>query len=144
MAPVKGGCYCGEIEFTIDDDAAFQGGGVLCHCATCQKLHTQNSYNLQTKTKALDVTKGKTTIFEDTKTDSGMTAHRHFCPTCGSHLYSIAGSAPDVLIVKVGSLENAKSIKPIASIYVESALEHSLLPKVGGIKRFEGMMKKEV
>lgn len=27
MAPVKGTCYCGEIEFTIDDDAAFQLGG---------------------------------------------------------------------------------------------------------------------
>jgi hypothetical protein len=52
---------------------------------------------------------------------------------------------PGVCFVKVGCLENAASIKPVAEIYIDTAMPHSVLSKaVHGTKHFEGMMAKEV
>jgi hypothetical protein len=52
---------------------------------------------------------------------------------------------PGVLFVKVGSLAEASKIKPMAEIYLESALPHAPLDrKLHGVKHFEGFMKKEI
>ncbi|KAL8277975.1 hypothetical protein RQP46_009607 [Phenoliferia psychrophenolica] len=54
-APYLGSCYCGAIEVSLADEL---DGGVLCHCITCQKLHTQNSYNVQSTLSKLSFPKG--------------------------------------------------------------------------------------
>lgn len=137
---LNGSCYCGECAFTVNDQPA---GGIFCHCKTCQKLHTHNSYNIQTTSDKFELTKGKPTQFHDEGADCGKPIDRYFCGKCGSALYSIPTSMAGVVFVKVGPLDQAKDIKPIAEIYVESGWEQSLQTNKP-IKHFEGMMAKEV
>ncbi|ORY54872.1 Mss4-like protein [Leucosporidium creatinivorum] len=147
MAPLKGRCYCGAVAYELNVPLSeISSGGVLCHCRTCQQLHTDRSYNIATDLTALEVTKGSPSIFHDSMTDSGQAIHRAFCGTCGSALYSTPDSMPGKVFVKVGSLENASEIKPSAEIYIESVIPSLSLQKdvSKGLKHFEGMMSKEV
>ncbi|KAL8291613.1 hypothetical protein RQP46_001871 [Phenoliferia psychrophenolica] len=140
-APYKGSCYCGAIEVELADEV---DGGILCHCRTCQKLHTHNSYNIQTTQDKFKVTKGKPVMFDDNKTDSGSAIHRYFCGACGSALFSYPDLFPGAAFVKIGILDRAAEIKPKAEIYVDTAMSHSVLSKASGTKQFEGFMAKEV
>ncbi|KAM0750046.1 hypothetical protein T439DRAFT_326918 [Meredithblackwellia eburnea MCA 4105] len=142
----KGSCYCGEIEVQLDEDEkAVLGGGILCHCRTCQKLHTENSYNLQSEESKFKVTKGTPKMYSDRKTDSGKAIHRYFCGNCGSALYSIPELIPGAIFVKVGALDRAGEIVPKAQIYVDTGMNHSILDKKQyGVACYEGMMAKEV
>ncbi|KAK4701662.1 hypothetical protein P7C70_g4566, partial [Phenoliferia sp. Uapishka_3] len=140
-APYHGSCYCGDIEIELADEI---DGGILCHCRTCQKLHTHNSYNVQSTQDKLKVVKGKTAIYKDDKTDSGSAIYRHFCGNCGSALFSFPDLFPGAAFVKIGALDRAAEIKPKAEIYVDTAMGHSVLKKDAGTKQFEGFMAKEV
>ncbi|KAK9894464.1 hypothetical protein P389DRAFT_197757 [Cystobasidium minutum MCA 4210] len=140
---LKGSCYCGEIEYTVDDDG--DRTGVACLCRTCQKLHTSASYNAKSEVGKVHVTKGSPKVYDDNKADSNKAIHRYFCGNCGSALWSDPESMPGVRFLKLGPLDNAKDFKLGAEIYVESALPHTLNDKSKfGQKQFEGMMAKEV
>lgn len=53
---------------------------------------------------------------------------------------------PGVAFLKVGILDGAKHVKPVAEIYMEQALPHAPLnPAVHPeLKQFEGFMAKEL
>lgn len=53
--------------------------------------------------------------------DSGNVMHRHFCPSCGVHLFSEAESRPHLIFVRAGSLDNPEIGKPAATIWVSQA-----------------------
>ncbi|KAL1412817.1 hypothetical protein Q8F55_000565 [Vanrija albida] len=138
-----GHCHCGAVAYEWDDDT--NNNGIVCYCTTCQHLGSSESYNLQTEQKLVRTTKGKPTSYEDHNTDSGKPITRYFCGTCGSTLWSDPASAPGVRFLKVGALDDAKNVKLVAEIYVDTALPHASRPKdAHGHKQFEGMMAKEV
>jgi hypothetical protein len=53
--------------------------------------------------------------------DSGNVAHRRFCPTCGTHLFSASEARPHLLFVRVGSLDDPELARPAVTIWTASA-----------------------
>ena len=54
------------------------------------------------------------------KGDSGFSPRWHFCPNCGSNVFTESDRAPDLCIITVGSFADPNFPAPTASIYEES------------------------
>ncbi|VAW21834.1 hypothetical protein MNBD_ALPHA12-493, partial [hydrothermal vent metagenome] len=50
--------------------------------------------------------------------DSGNTRTRHFCPVCGSRLFSENTRLPDIIGISVGSFDDSSWFKPEVILYV--------------------------
>jgi hypothetical protein len=53
--------------------------------------------------------------------DSGNVAHRRFCPTCGTHLFSASEARPHLIFVRAGTLDDPELAKPAMTIWTASA-----------------------
>ena len=125
-APFSGGCRCGAVRYTCESEPLRV---VHCFCTDCQKLTgTQMSTNAIVPEAAFKVTKGKATQY-DTVGDSGQKVHRFFCSTCGGSLWSKPDVISGVVIIKVGSMDDASWVKPAASIYLDSAPKWGVVPQ---------------
>ena len=68
---------------------------------------------------AVEIT-GKRQFYTSTA-DSGSVMHRSFCPDCGTPVFSEAEPRPNLIIVRVGTLDDPEIGKPAASIWAASA-----------------------
>jgi hypothetical protein len=59
--------------------------------------------------------------YYESKTDSGGTISRGFCPDCGTPILSKTTGMPDALVVKAGSLDDPKLFQPQIVLYTASA-----------------------
>jgi hypothetical protein len=53
--------------------------------------------------------------------DSGQTTRRAFCAACGSPLFGLPGSGPDLVTIRVDSLDDPSEFRPSQDIYTASA-----------------------
>ncbi len=117
-AQLTGGCLCGAIRYTVDQPISELRA---CHCTHCQKASgTGASINAMLPASSLTITKGKPKLYEDTA-QSGRTLNRLFCADCGSPIYSQRANAPNLLVLKVGTLDNPVGMKITANIWTNSA-----------------------
>jgi hypothetical protein len=47
--------------------------------------------------------------------------HRHFCPTCGTQIFSAAEARPGVVIVRGGALDDPELAAPGSTIWTAAA-----------------------
>ncbi|KAJ9103043.1 hypothetical protein QFC20_004852 [Naganishia adeliensis] len=116
---LTGGCMCGAVRYEVRDFPAGEDDGidgVLCHCKTCQKMNTMLSYNVQGVRQNLHVVTGEPKTWVDDNADSGKPITRAFCGTCGTALWSAPDSAPEVVFVKAGALDQIDEVKPKVEI----------------------------
>lgn len=96
MVQFTGGCLCGDVRITAKGHPYRVG---LCHCLDCRKHHGALFH--------------ASAIFPETAvTVAGETGHyagRHFCPRCGSSVYSQTG---DEIEVNLGSLDAPDQLTP--------------------------------
>ena len=59
--------------------------------------------------------------YEDSS-ESGKILRRKFCPTCGSPILSEAGSVPELLFIKAGTLDDASLLKPEVQVWTAHQL----------------------
>jgi hypothetical protein len=116
--PMTGGCACGAIRYTCTAAPVFR---LNCHCRDCQ--HQSGAPFISGFIMATDalVIEGEPRWFE-TKADSGHTARRGFCPTCGTQLFSestISGGRGRG--VRSASLDDQSWFAPQADIFTKSA-----------------------
>lgn len=113
MNQIKGTCYCGSVEYLVDDQFEY---AMNCHCSNCRKM-TGSAFKpfAGIKTNLLQLTKGK----EHLKIQGDEKLHNAFCNNCGSLLYSKVREG-HYLHVTMGTLIDAPSIKPSAHIFVGS------------------------
>ena len=101
MEKFIGGCLCGDIRFEASGSPYRVG---LCHCLDCRKHHG-----------ALFLA---TAIFpEDAVTIEGETgeyAGRHFCPHCGSSVFS---RSDDEVEVHLGALDAPDQFMPTYELW---------------------------
>ena len=113
-----GACLCGTIRYEIDGDI---GPIVLCHCSDCRKAQG-SAFAATTPVKAseLRVVSGAHALkaFE-----SSPGKQRCFCSECGSPIFSRLVSRPDVVRLRVGTLDSKVTTTPIAHIYAASKAE---------------------
>ncbi|WP_339765341.1 GFA family protein [uncultured Hoeflea sp.] len=101
MDTVTGGCLCGKLRFTASG-APYRVG--LCHCLDCRRHHGALFH--------------ASAIFPETAVtvegESGSYAGRHFCPACGSSVFSRSG---DEIEVNLGSLDAPDQFTPTYELW---------------------------
>jgi hypothetical protein len=117
--PLTGRCLCGGVTYSADAEPVIQA---VCHCTDCQR-QTANPFSVVVGVPeaAFTVEGGTLSSFKTTGTDSGEETVRHFCSACGSPLFTLTASAPGVVIIKAGSLDDMSWFEPAVEIWTDSA-----------------------
>lgn len=117
-APFSGGCACGAIRYECAAEPLLF---LNCHCRDCQR-ETGSAFApiLAVPKTAFTITHGSPQYFALTA-DSGQTTKRAFCAACGSPLFGLPGSVPDLVTIRVGSLDDPSEFRPSQDIYTASA-----------------------
>ncbi len=126
-----GGCYCGEIRYEFEGDAAFK---MQCHCRECQYISGGGpNYIFGVPESSFKFAKGSPKEF--TRSDIENAATRLFCGTCGTSLATKSKGAPGVVIVKVGTLDDPSTFQSQAAIQVADKQPFHHVPE--GLPAFE-------
>ncbi len=105
---LSGHCHCGAVSYEVTGEPLRMA---QCHCNACRRT-TGTGHLVQAFFKKDDVSiSGKTQTHQSTS-DSGNTRTRHFCPTCGSRLFSENAKAPGGIGIAVGSFDDSSWFKP--------------------------------
>ena len=114
----SGGCLCGAIRYSVNQAIETVSA---CHCTHCQKASgTGASHNALVSASAVTFTSGKTKVYKDAA-ESGNTLYRHFCGDCGSPIYSQREKMPELMVIKVGTLDDTSGLKLTTNIWTRSA-----------------------
>ena len=133
MPKIVGGCLCGKVRYSADVEPVFTG---LCHCHNCQK-ESGSAFAI-----VVGIPKSAVSLLGELKTyadkgDSGKPMYRRFCPECGSTIMDEAEALPGILMIQVGTLDDASWVRPTTQIYCDSA--QPWLQVAGQMKRFPKM-----
>src|SRR6201999_845749 len=102
MRKMTGSCLCGQVHYSAEAEPMFTA---VCHCRNCQKqAGTAFTIVVAVPRTAFTVT-GRMKTFHDTG-DSGQPVERHFCPECGSPIFSDVAVMPGVAFIKAGTLDD--------------------------------------
>lgn len=112
----EGGCLCGQVRYRIAGAPLMQA---VCHCRNCQK-QSGSAWSMiaGVPEAALSVT-GTVRTYED-HGESGGAVLRQFCPDCGSPLFSRVASAPGLVFVKAGTLDDTSGFQPQVQVWTRS------------------------
>jgi len=115
---LRGSCLCGAIRYEIDGEL---GPIVLCHCSMCRKAQgSAFAANAPVKAAAFRVVTGHGAL---RGYESSPGKRRYFCSVCGSPIYSRRDASPDVVRLRIGTLESKIEAKPTAHIHAASKAE---------------------
>jgi len=112
---LKGSCLCNSIQYEIHGEL---GQAMMCHCSKCRKANgSAFAVNAAVKADEFKITSGQEFV---TEFESTPGVFRSFCKKCGSPLVSRRPSQPDVLRLRIGTLDTPVKLKPVAHIFVGS------------------------
>ena len=129
---ITGGCLCGAVRYTVSAQPIMSR---MCFCRVCQYFACGNAAVNAAFPSAAFTVSGTMKDFVSTA-DSGTEMHRRFCPACGVHLTTAAATRPEIVMVRVGSLDDPGIVTPTAAIWMDSAPDWACLdPSVERIAR---------
>ena len=110
-----GSCLCGAVKYEVRGDL---GPAVYCHCSRCRKASgSAFGSNAVVAAKDFVVVEGDDSL-KTFSTPQGV--HRMFCANCGSPIISRRDILPDVLRLRLGTLDTPVPAAPSAHIFVAS------------------------
>ena len=102
MANITGRCYCGDIQFNITASPLVRA---QCYCRECQYISGGNANLAMTvPTESFHYVTGSPSAYTDPEGKMGVS--REFCGRCGTHLLTRNPLMKEVVIVKVGVLDD--------------------------------------
>jgi hypothetical protein len=112
---IDGQCHCGRVTYKAEIDPAKIS---ICHCTDCQSL-TGSPYRVTAICNGNQVrlTGEAPRIYAKTG-DNGRTRFQHFCPECGSPLFTSGEGGPD----DWGSIRQRDQLRPVRQIWCRSAV----------------------
>ncbi len=118
MTGFVGGCMCGKVRYRSEaDPMAF----VLCHCRECQYVSGGAAASVVVvPTAALSLTQGAVKGYSSVG-ENGKGVTRQFCPDCGTPMFSVLESNPDIKVLKAGTMDDASGLKPAMTLWTHSA-----------------------
>lgn len=119
MEQITGGCLCGKVRFTASGSPYRVG---LCHCLDCRKHHGALFYASAIFPQEAVKIEGETHEFQG----------RHFCPTCGSSVFS---RSDDEIEVHLGALDAPDQFKPTYELW--TIRRESWLPEIPGVNKYD-------
>ena len=114
---LTGGCLCEQVRYEY---AGLIGPSSYCHCSDCRRV-TGSAFNVGVRiTRAqFTLTAGQLKTFAK-YADSGNELTRHFCPDCGSPIYTSAPRHLGFIYLKAGTVDDPTLIEPSAESWVTS------------------------
>ncbi len=109
----SGQCLCGKVSYQIFSQPVRMG---QCHCDDCRKSTGTGHISLAFFDQNAVEIKGETSSYAS-KTDSGSTVTRHFCPNCGSPLFGFNSKSVGFIGITVGTLSDSSWFKPEFIVY---------------------------
>ena len=116
MSERSGSCLCGQVSYRLTAEPVIAR---ICWCRDCQHIAANGTVNALFPSSAIEIT-GNLSEYTSTA-DSGHQVRRRFCPQCGCHLFADSTGRPQLTVVRVGTLHDPSSIKPVANIWSTSA-----------------------
>jgi hypothetical protein len=119
MSDVTGRCLCGHVTWRYDGEV---GPASYCHCEDCRRC-TGSAFNVGVRLRRADfrITAGGPRGFTK-RGDSGRELTRHFCPECGSPIFTSAPKHPDHVYVKAGTFDDPGLVRPAQQNWLASAV----------------------
>jgi len=115
----SGGCLCGNIRFKTQGQPYRVG---LCHCLDCRKHHGALFHASAVFAEAAVTVEGETASYQG----------RHFCPRCGSSVFSRTG---DEIEVHLGALDAPDRFAPTYELW--TIRREAWLPAFPLARRYE-------
>ena len=126
VVTLAGGCLCGAVRYEAAGPPEYAG---LCHCRDCQRAtgtghapymgFAHDHVTIRGETRAFAVIGG-----------SGARSLRHFCPTCGTHVFGVRDPDDGTCTIYAGTLDDPELFAPREAIFVRSrrSWDHGALP----------------
>lgn len=124
----QGSCLCGAVAYTYGREIAEVA---ICHCSQCRRAQgTPFVTNAPVATEAFRWLRGEDRLKSHY---ASANKRRVFCADCGSPLFSQRMDRPEVMRLRLGTLEGNPPLKPSYHIYWDSRVSwfecHDDLPK---------------
>jgi hypothetical protein len=116
---IHGQCHCGLVRYEADIDPERVS---ICHCTDCQSL-TGSPYRVTVicSGDAIRLTGERPKVYTKIG-DNGATRFQHFCPECGSPLFTSGeGGGQDDWGIRWGSIRQRMQLRPAQQIWCRSA-----------------------
>lgn len=134
MSIRTGGCLCGQVRYRLTAEPVIAR---LCWCRDCQHIAGNGTANAIFPSATIEIT-GSPAAYTSAA-DSGNQVTRRFCPQCGCHLFADSTARAGFTVVRIGTLDDPSSVKPVANIWSASAPAWACLD--GALERIEGQPK---
>lgn len=132
---LTGRCLCGAVQYQSSGPILFSA---ICHCRDCQRASGSGGVPVLGVPKASFTHSGPVKQSR-VRGSSGLPAVRNFCSACGSLLFGTPESAPDVVTIYAGSLDDATYFSPTDALFTSQRpswaklaaqlIEHAALPR---------------
>ena len=131
-APYLGRCLCDTVQYRLNGEPLTV---YACHCTDCQK-RSGSAFGLSMWVRRADivVAKGEAATLEVTGVD-GKPRHHRTCAKCGTRLWSERPDRLEIAVLRPGTLEDTKWLRPVAHLWTRSAQPWFTFPR--GVTRFE-------
>lgn len=115
--PLAGGCLCGDARYEL---TALPLGHYNCHCKDCQRMSgTGWAMSMPVRRAHLRHVSGALSAY-DKPADSGRVVRMVGCARCGTRLWNEPLSAPDLAILRPGTLDDLSWTAPVGDIWTAS------------------------
>ncbi len=116
--PFSGGCACGAVRY---ESSAAPVAMLHCHCRDCQRSSGGPFASFVVVMKdAFRLTKG-TLKFYGSPSEKGGKTRRGFCEECGSPVEGTPDTMPDIVAIRVGSLDDPSGFSPQIDVWTVDA-----------------------
>jgi len=109
----EGSCLCRNVQYRITGDIGDFG---YCHCTSCRKASgSAHAANAPVERAQFQLLSGADTLREFVSSPGKV---RTFCSRFGSPIYAWLAETPDVLRIRLGSLDTPLTKRPQAHTWV--------------------------
>ncbi|HKP56777.1 MAG TPA: GFA family protein [Polyangiales bacterium] len=109
----EGSCLCRGIAYEIDGEIGDFG---YCHCTSCRKASgSAHAANAPVERSAFRLICGSELLREFESSPGKL---RSFCSRCGSPIYAYLTQSPEIIRIRLGSLDTPFAKQPTAHTWV--------------------------
>lgn len=115
---LEGRCQCGDVTYRVEGETVAL---FACHCSECQR-QTSSAFGmaLWVQDYRKEILTGNTRSWTRVM-PSGKALVGEFCAACGTRLFHQVAGQQTLMSVKPGTLDDTRSLAPVAHIWTASA-----------------------
>jgi len=134
-----GSCLCRNIKYEIESELSDFG---CCHCQSCRKASgSAFGANVGVPRATFRLLSGADTLREY---QSSPGKHRVFCSNCGSPIYAYVAQTPDVLRIRLGSLDTPLDSRARAHTFVSDKADWEDIESFATLPQFQEWAPRDV